>query len=114
MTSTSTASEEQYLEVSARFPQCVGALAVSTSTEAASTHGARPFALRFGQPRLPAAGVAEFPAWRYCDERQIAVGADGQPYMAKGEMTTTGPSPDGQGSTGNEEWTPDFAGDMSA
>jgi hypothetical protein len=28
-------------------------------------------------------------------------------------MATTGPSPDGGGSTGNEEWTPDYVGDAS-
>lgn len=33
--------------------------------------------------------------------------------MAKGEMTTTGESTDGTGSTGGEEWSPDFVGDMS-
>lgn len=114
MTSTITPSEEQYAAASARFPQSAGNVAVYSSTELPSTHGARPFALRFGQPRIAAAGVAEHPRWHYCQERQIAVDAAGQPLMGKGEMTTTGESTDGTGSTGGEEWTPDFAGDMSS
>jgi len=114
MAATITTTEEQYVAVSARIPQGAGNVAVSTgSTEKPSTHGERPFALRFGQPRIPTAVVAEFPTWHYCEERQIAVDADGRPAMAKGEMTTTGESTDGTGSIGGEEWSPDFVGDMS-
>lgn len=73
--------------------------------------GARPFGLRF------AVGVpvgAPLPPWRYCPDRQIAVGADGEPWyrtLADGTMKSTGPSTDGGPSTGGEEWTPDFMSD---
>lgn len=71
----------------------------------------RPFGLRF-VVAIPQRTVP-LPQWHYCPERQIAVGVDGRPWRELVDMTmdTTGPSPDGGGSTGNEEWKPDFMSD---
>jgi putative ATP-grasp target RiPP len=72
----------------------------------------RPLGLRFAVT-LPHKPVA-LPPWRYCPDRQIAVGEDGQPWfrtLVDMTMGSTGPSPDGGGSTGNEEWRPDFMSD---
>jgi putative ATP-grasp target RiPP len=45
--------------------------------------------------------------WRLCPDRQIAVTPNGSPEIMDMTMKTTGPSPDGGGSTGGEEWGPD-------
>jgi hypothetical protein len=75
--------------------------------------------LRFAQ--VAARSDEGLPAWWYCHHRQVAMAGDGsaEPFyrrfaVGKGSMDTTGPSPDGQGSTGNEEWTPDYQGDDAA
>jgi len=63
------------------------------------------------------AAAASLPPWRYDFGRQIAVDTDGQPWyrqLVDMTMGTTGPSPDGTGSTGNEEWTPDYMPDERA
>lgn len=76
-----------------------------------SESGVRPFGLRFAI----AVPVGDpLPPWRYCPDRQITIGADGQPWhrtLAGGTMKSTGPSTDGGPSTGGEEWTPDFLSD---
>lgn len=82
------------------------------SDEAASEVGARPFGLRFAV--RPAGKAEALPPWRYCPEQQIAVTDDGQPWhqqLVDMTMKTTGPSPEGIGNTGNEEWAPDFMSD---
>lgn len=85
------------------------------SDQAASPLGERPFGLRFAvEPSAPPAPTPFVRLWRYDVDRQIAVGVDGQPWyrqLVDMTMETTGPSPDGTGSTGNEEWTPDYASD---
>jgi hypothetical protein len=73
--------------VSGRFPLGLGNFAAPRSDEPASGRGVRPFGLRFA----------------------TVVARSGE-----GSMESTGPSPDGQGSTGNEEWTPDYVGDGAA
>ena len=111
-----TTSEDQnteYAAASARLPQGAGNFAPGVSGEPPSSRGERPYVLRIGQVRVPAGVEVDDQMWRYCPRRQIAVDAAGQPWMGKGEMTTTGQSTDGTGSTGGEEWTPDFAGDAS-
>jgi len=87
----------------------------TASESAPSPAGVRPFGLRFAV-EVPAKTVSvpgSMPAWRYCPDRQIAVGDNGQPWRSLVDMTmsSTGPSPDGSGNTGNEEWTPDFMSD---
>lgn len=103
--------------VSARLPQGAGNFAVATSDEPPSSGGVRPFALRVAGSPIPALGTqesADGEGPRYCPRRQISIDAAGRAWMGKGEMTTTGQSTDGTGSTGGEEWTPDFAGDASS
>lgn len=105
--------------VSARFPQGAGNFVHPASAAAPSTDGARPFGLRFARPRVaPAAALAQLPSWEYSHDRQIAlVAGTGESWAihaaGTGSMDTTGPSTDGSGSTGGEEWTPDFVGDMA-
>jgi putative ATP-grasp target RiPP len=77
--------------------------------------GVRPFGLRFAVE--PGASEVSLPPWRYDVDRQIAVDTDGQPWyrqLVDMTMATTGPSPDGKGSTGNEEWRPDYMSDERA
>lgn len=70
-----------------------------------------PYGLRFagpcGQgPRLPEVTI--------CPETQIAHTADGVPWyrtLVAMEMSTSGESQDGTGSTGGEEWSPDYQAD---
>jgi len=95
-----------------RLPLACPRFGEANYCEPASTEGLRPFGLRFAVP--PTGRVEGLPPWRYCPERQIALTPDGQQWhrsLADMTMRTTGPSPDGGGSTGNEEWTPDFAPD---
>jgi putative ATP-grasp target RiPP len=77
--------------------------------------GIRPFGLRFAVK--PGGQVAVLPLWRYDVDRQIAVDWDGQPWyrhLVDMMIRTTGPSPDGTGNTGGEEWTPDYMSDEDA
>lgn len=106
--------------VSGRFPLGLGTFAALISDEPVSRSGVRPFGLRFAT--LTGRMMPSMPPWRLCPDRQIAVVDDrrAEPYYrrlnagGKGTMPTTGPSPDGGGSTGNEEWRPDYMGDASA
>lgn len=106
--------------VSGRFPLGLGTFAAPISDEPVSRSGVRPFGLRFAT--LTGRMMPSMPPWRLCPDRQIAVVDDrrAEPYYwrlnagGKGTMPTTGPSPDGGGSTGNEEWRPDYMGDASA
>lgn len=105
--------------VSGRFPLGLGTFAAPASDEPVSSVGVRPFGLRF--VTMAGRTMPSMPPWRLCPERQIAVVDDltAEPYYrclnagGKGTMPTTGPSPDGGGSTGNEEWRPDYMGDAS-
>jgi putative ATP-grasp target RiPP len=110
--------DQPLFAVSARFPLGLGTFAVPRSPAGMSGQGVRPFGLRFATVIDRAA--APLPGWSYCPIRQMAVATDGsgQPFFrrfatANGTMPTTGSTPDGQGNTGNEEWTPDYAGDSS-
>jgi hypothetical protein len=105
--------------VSGRFPLGLGSFAAPRSDQLPSERGVQPFGLRFAQ--VAARSDEGLPAWWYCHHRQVAMAGDGsaEPFyrrfaVGKGSMDTTGPSPDGQGSTGNEEWTPDYQGDDAA
>ncbi len=104
--------------VSGRFPLGLGTFAAPTSDEPESCPGVRPYGLRFATI-MDRSSVEVLPAWQFCPQRQIAVVTD-EPtkpwyrhWQAEGSMETTGASPDGQGSTGNEEWTPDYTGDAA-
>jgi putative ATP-grasp target RiPP len=104
-----TLVEDPLVAVGERFPLAWPRFGQPESAaEAASPAGVRPFGLRFTvEPSAPAASL---PQWRYDVDRQIAVDTDGQPWhrqLVDMTMQTTGPHPDGTGSTGNEEWTPD-------
>lgn len=82
------------------------------SNEPASPVDVRPFGLRFAAVPQPSAGP--MPPWRYCPERQLAVTPEGAPWyrdIVDMTMKTSGASPDGGGSTGGEEFTPDFLSD---
>ncbi|MGH3625382.1 MAG: putative ATP-grasp-modified RiPP [Sciscionella sp.] len=95
-----------------RFPLARPRFGQPVSLEPASPAGVRPFVLRFAVE--PASPAAPLPPWRYDSDRQIAVGSDGRPWhqqLVDMSMKTTGPSPDGSGNTGNEEWSPDFMSD---
>lgn len=106
--------------VGSRFPLGLGTHAAPVSPEPPSRSSVRPFGMRFTTTvdRTPRA----VPPWYFCPDRQIAVVDDGSgdawyrrlEAAGTGSKDTTGPSPDGQGSTGNEEWTPDFLGDASS
>lgn len=78
-----------------------------------SAPGVRPFGLRFAV-RMPGKALP-VPPWRYCPDRQIAVTEDGRPWRELVDMTmdTTGYSTDGTGSTGGEEYTPDYTADTA-
>jgi len=118
---TSTAASDLPLSpVSTRFPLGLGTYACPASAEAPSDTGVRPFGLRFAVAADRRAAET-LPPWRYCPQRQIAVVDDGtgeawfrRMEAGTGSKSTTGASPDGGPSTGNEEWTPDFMGDASA
>lgn len=101
--------EDPLVAVGERFPLAWPRFGQPESAaEAASQVGVRPFGLRFTVE--PSASAVSLPPWRYDVERQIAVDTDGQPWhrqLVDMTMETTGPHPDGTGSTGNEEWTPD-------
>jgi putative ATP-grasp target RiPP len=95
-----------------RIPQAWPRFGQEVCMRAPSAVGVRPLGLRFAVevPR----GSVSLPPWRYCPDRQMAVGADGEPWfrsLVDATKGTTGPSPDGGPSTGNEEWTPDFMSD---
>lgn len=86
------------------------------SPEASTPGGARPFGLRFA---LPAPADDRLPEWWLCPRTQIALTPDGVPWyrtVKNMEMSTSGPSGDGTGSTGGEEWRPDYQvdADMAA
>lgn len=104
--------------VSGRFPLGLGTFAAPTSDEPVSRPGVRPYGLQFATV-VDRSMVEALPAWRLCPQRQIAVVVDEptkpwyRDWKAQGSMKSTGPSPDGQGSTGNEEWTPDYTGDAA-
>lgn len=107
--------------VSGRFPLGLATFTAPASPQVPSRPGVRPFGLRFATTATDRSEPKVL-SWRFCPERQIAVVDDGtaEPWYRRlkaagtGSMDTTGPTPDGQGSTGNEEWTPDYMGDASA
>lgn len=107
--------------VSGRFPLGLPTLSAPVSEQSPSPVGVRPFGLRFAETVSDRLLPTTLP-WRLCPERQIAVIEDGTgdawyrrlEAAGTGSKNTTGPSPDGQGGTGNEEWTPDYMGDASA
>jgi putative ATP-grasp target RiPP len=111
-----TLVEDPLVAVGERFPLAWPRFGQPESAaEAASPTGVRPFGLRFTVE--PSASAVSLPPWRYDFDRQIAVDTDGQPWhrqLVDMTMATTGPSPDGTGSTGNEEWTPDYLSDERA
>jgi putative ATP-grasp target RiPP len=94
------------------WPRTGRAADAVTGAETGPRSATLPFGLRFA---VEVAATAEaLPPWRWCPGRQIAVGEEGQPWhrtLVDATMATTGPSPDGGGSTGGEEWTPDFMSD---
>jgi putative ATP-grasp target RiPP len=101
--------------VSARFPLGRPRFDTAACDEAPSAPTMRPFGLRFAS-EAPQESESPLPSWRFCPVRQIAVTDDGadtawHTLLDDGSMKTTGPSPDGTGNTGNEEWTPDFCPD---
>jgi putative ATP-grasp target RiPP len=105
-------SEDPLSTAAERLPLAWPRSGQPTSGEIASPKGVRPFGLRFAV--RPSGAAVQLPPWRYCPDRQIAVTADGQPWrrtLVDMTMNTTGPSPDGTGNTGNEEWSPDFMSD---
>lgn len=111
-----TVAEDPLVAVGERFPlgwpRCGQP---PSAAEAASPVGVRPFGLRFAVE--PSAPVVSVPPWRYDVDRQIAVDTLGQPWyrqLVDMTMATNCPSPDGTGSTGNEEWTPDYTSDECA
>jgi putative ATP-grasp target RiPP len=82
------------------------------SDELPSPVGVRPFGLLFAAPAQQAG--TPVPPWRFCPRRQVALTPDGAPWyrdIVDMTMRTTGASPDGGGSTGGEEYTPDFLAD---
>lgn len=98
-----------------RFPLAWPRSGRPASAAAASPTGVRPFGLRFAVE--PSGQTAPLPPRWYCPDRQIALGMDGKPWhrlLVDMTMKTTGPSPDGGGSTGGEEWSPDFMSDEPA
>lgn len=107
--------------VSSRFPLGLPIFGAPISEQGPSPVGVRPFGLRFATTVSDRSLPTTLP-WRLCPERQIAVVDDGssEPWYRRlqakgtGSMKSTGPSPDGGGSTGGEEWTPDYMGDASA
>jgi putative ATP-grasp target RiPP len=111
-----TAVEDPLVAAGERFPQGWPRFGQPESVdEAASPTEVHPFGLRFAVE--PSAAAASLPPWRYDFDRQIAVDTGGQPWhrqLIDMTMGTTGPSPDGTGSTGNEEWRPDYMSDEPA
>lgn len=99
--------EDPFGTAAERIPLARPRVGHEGATEATPESSVRPFGLRFAVG-VPAVG-APLPPWRYCLDRQIAVGEDGEPWrlVAGATMATTGPSSDGGPSTGGEEWTPD-------
>lgn len=91
-----------------------GRTVAAMSDSLPSERGVRPFGLSFAQP-LDSAEHGALPEWRWCDDHQIGVTPNGDPWhrtVQAGTMKTTGPSPDGGPNTGGEEWTPDFMPDQ--
>jgi putative ATP-grasp target RiPP len=118
--SASNHADSPVSPVSGRFPLGRPPASDVISEQGPSQPGVRPFGLRFARPvDGPSPGTAL--PWRFCPARQVAVVDDGSGRawyrqlgpLRKTTMATTGPSPDGGGSTGNEEWTPDYVGDAS-
>lgn len=111
-----TVAEDPLAAVGERFPLAWPRFGqLESAAEAASSAGVRPFGLRFAVE--PSAPAALLPPWRYDVDRQIAVDTDGQPWyrqLVDMTMGSTGPSPDGTGNTGGEEWTPDYMSDERA
>lgn len=97
-----------------RLPQATPRFAQAANDGPASPAGTRPFGLRFAvEPGNPPAPV---PEWRYCPEQQIALTPGGEPWhrtLTDMTMNTSGPSKDGTGNTGGEEWTPDYLSEDS-
>ena len=111
---TGLANDEPLVTTSERFALGRLRYAPVRSDEPASAVGVRPFGLRFAAP--PSPGVA-VPGGQYSADRQLAIMPDGQPWylhIADMTMRTTGPSPDGGGSMGGEEYTPDFLSDEAS
>ncbi len=110
------ATQEDPLATAAeRFPLAWPRSGLPARAAAASPTGVRPFGLRLAVE--PSGQTVPLPRWRYCPESQIALGVDGKPWhrqLVDMTMKTTGPSPDGGGSTGGEEWSPDFMSDEPA
>ncbi|MGH3737987.1 MAG: putative ATP-grasp-modified RiPP [Micromonosporaceae bacterium] len=74
---------------------------------------ARPFGLRFAAD--PVSTEVALPAYEFDPVQQLLVDpATAEPWyrgLVDMTMNTTGISPDGGGSTGNEEYRPDYTGD---
>lgn len=107
--------EDPLADVGERFPLAWPRCGQPGRVEAASPVGVRPFGLRFAVE--PSGPVAVLPPWKYDVNRQIAVDRDGRPWyrqLVDMTMGSTGPSPDGTGNTGGEEWTPDYMSDEYA
>jgi putative ATP-grasp target RiPP len=104
--------EDPLAPASARLSQGRGRFESTINSDSRSAPGIRPYGLRFTTASKDA-GTA-LPAWHFDEQRQIGLDPNGDPwYQGIVDMTmkTTGPSPDGGGSTGGEEWGPDYLTD---
>jgi putative ATP-grasp target RiPP len=97
---------------SSRFAQGRSRFDPNVNHDTRSSAGMRPFGLRFAITSRSTDNP--LPAWRFDEQRQIGVDQNGEPWyrgIVDMTMKTSGPSPDGGGSTGGEEWGPDYLTD---
>ena len=106
--------EDPFAPASARMSQGRGRFEVAVNGDSRSALGMRPFGLRFATVSQQAG--TPLPVWRFDEQRQIGLDPNGDPWyrgIVDMTMKTTGPSPDGGGNTGGEEWGPDYLTDES-
>lgn len=104
--------EDPLASASARLSQGRGRFESTVNGDSRSAPGVRPFGLRFATVSRETGNP--LPAWRFDEQRQIGLDPNGDPWyrgIVDMTMKTTGPSPDGGGNTGGEEWGPDYLTD---